>query len=183
MAADALPRVTGERVIAKTEFLELKEISYLNKSAGEQRWDLVSRVGGGQAVMIVPYCGKKIVLIREFTAPLGGYCYSFPSGLLNPGDDAAAAAGRVLMEETGISIVEIMAVSRLVFNSPGITDEAVTLVYARVRGRPFLKKTKLNRDVETLYLDRGKVIALMNDSHCHIDTRAWIELYHFVSGK
>ena len=183
MAANALPRVTGEMVIAKTEFLEFKEISYLNKSADERRWDLVSRVGGRQAVMIVPYCGKKIVAIREFLAPLGGYCYSFPSGLLNPGEDAAAAAGRVLVDETGLGIVKILAGSRPVFNSPRLTDEAVTMVYARVKVTAFEKDPVVGGDIETLFLNRERVIALMNDEHCHIDTRAWIEFYHFVNSQ
>jgi len=183
MAANTLPRVTGERVIAKTKFLEIKEISYLNKSADERRWDLVSRVGDKQAVMIVPYCGKKIVAIREFLAPLGGYCYSFPSGLLNPGEDAAAAAGRVLVDETGLGIVETLAESRPVFNSPRLTDEAVTLVYARVTRTACEKDPEVGGDIETLFLDRDRVIALLNNENCLIDTRAWIEFYHFVTKR
>ena len=182
MVGNVLPRVTDETVIAKTKFLEFKELSYLNQFGYKRSWSLASRVGAGRTVMIVPYHGKKIVVTREFMAPAGGYCYSFPSGLLAPGEDAAAGAGRVLNWNTKLELVEIQAVSRPVFNSPGITDEAVTLVYARVKGA-LPKKKKPDEEIETLLLDRKQVIALMNDEHCHIDTRVWMELYHFLNVK
>lgn len=180
MIGNTLPRVTGETVIAKTDSLELKELAYLDKFGDARRWSLASRVGGGQSVMIVPYCREKIVVIRDFCAPLGGYCCGFPSGLLAPGEDAAAGAGRVLNQMTDLEIAGIQAVSRPVFNSPGITDEAVTLVYVWVKG-PLPRKSKSDEEIEMLFLDRKHVIALMNDEHCHIDTRAWIELYHFLN--
>ena len=181
MVGNVLPRVTDETVTAKTDFLEFKERSYLNKFGDERRWSMVSRAGGGRAVMIVPYHGNKIVVTREFRAPVGGRCYCFPSGQLAPGEDAAAGAGRVLHVRTGLNIAEIQAVSRPVFNSPGITDETVTLVYARVKGTASKKKQKPDEEIETLFLDRKQVVALMNDEHCRIDTRTWIELYHFLN--
>lgn len=180
MVGNTLPRVTSETVIAKTDFLELKELAYLDKFGDEHRCSLASRVGGVQTVMIVPYYREKIVVIREFCAPLGGYGYGFPSGPLAPGEDAAAGAGRVLNQKTELEIAGIQAVSRPVFNSPGITDEAVTLVYVWVKG-PLPKKFKSDEEIETLFLDRKHVIALMNDEHCRIDTGAWIELYHFLN--
>lgn len=183
MADTALPRITGEKVMAKTKFLEFKELSYLNKFGDERRWSLVSRVGGSRAVMIVPFHGDKLVVTREFRVPVGGWCYSFPAGLIDPGEDAAAAARRELDEETGLRIAEVLAVSRPVFNSPGLTDEAVTMVYARVEGTPSREKLEADEDIETLFLDRDEVAALMNDENCHIGAKAWIEFYHFVNGK
>ena len=74
MVGNVLPRVTDETVIAKTKFLEFKELSYLNQFGYKRSWSLASRVGAGRTVMIVPYHGKKIVVTREFMAPAGGYC-------------------------------------------------------------------------------------------------------------
>ncbi|MBP5530547.1 MAG: NUDIX hydrolase [Lentisphaeria bacterium] len=183
MGRSAFPRVTGEKVIAKTKFLEFKELSYLNKFGDERRWSLVSRVGGSRAVMIVPFYGEKLVVTREFRVPVGGWCYSFPAGLIDDGEDAAAAAERELREETGLNLAEILAVSRPVFNSPGLTDEAVTMVYARVDGTPSREHLEADEDIETLFLDREQVVALMNDEKCFIGAKAWIEFYHFVNGK
>ena len=43
----------------------------------------------------------RVVLIRQFRYPLGGYCYEFPAGLVEPGEDMLAAGVREMYEETG----------------------------------------------------------------------------------
>ena len=183
MAVDPLkePRVTGENVIARTKFLEFKEYTYLNKFGDERRWCLVSRVGGRKAVMIVPFCGDKLVVTREFRVPVGNWCYSFPAGLIDDGEDAATAARRELREETGLEIRKILAVSPPVHNSPGLSDEAVTLVYAEVGGTVSQEHLEESEDIETLFLSRDEVAALLYDKTKHIGAKAWIEFYHFVN--
>ena len=57
------------------------------------------------------------------------------------------------------------------------------MVYARVEGTPSREKLEADEDIETLFLDRDEVAALMNDEHCHIGAKAWIEFYHFVNGR
>ena len=183
MKDSALPRVLGENVLARTKFVEFKERAYLNKFGEERRWSLVSRVGKQQAVMIIPYFGDKLVVTREFRVPIGGWCYSFPAGLIDPGEDAVQAAKRELDEETGLKITEVLAVSPPVFNSPGLCDEAVTLIYARVEGTPSREKLEADEDIETLFLDREQVAAIMNDPKNAVGAKAWIEFYHFVNKK
>lgn len=185
MAVDPLkePRVTGENVIARTKFLEFKEYTYLNKFGDERRWCLVSRVGGRKAVMIVPFCGDKLVVTREFRVPVGNWCYSFPAGLIDDGEDAATAARRELREETGLEIERVLSVSPPLYNSPGLTDEAVTLVYAEVGGELSRDGLEPDEAIETLLLDRDAVAAIMRDGESCIGAKAWMEFYHFVNGK
>ena len=183
MAKTASPRVFGETVIAQSRFLEFKERRYLNKFGNESRWYMVSRVGGRQAVMIIPFCGEKLVVTREFRVPIGGYEYSFPAGLIDDGEDAVTAAKRELREETGLEIRKILTVSPSVYNSPGLTDEAVTLVYAEVGGEPSRDGLEPDEDIETLVLSRDEVAALMADEKNLVGAKAWMEFYHFVNGK
>ena len=177
------PRVTGESVIARTKFLEFKEYTYINKFGDERRWCLVSRVGGRKAVMIVPFYGDKLVVTREFRVPIGNWCYSFPAGLIDDGEDAATAARRELREETGLEIRRVLSVSPPLYNSPGLTDEAVTLVYAEVCGELSRDGLEPDEAIETLLLDRDAVAAVMRDGGSRIGAKAWIEFYHFVNGK
>ena len=72
----------------------------LSRPEGQhRRWHMVSRgdqpkciTGNTQrpdAAIIVPYHRKekKLVVIKEFRIPVGGYQYGFPAGLLDPGED------------------------------------------------------------------------------------------------
>lgn len=53
-------------------------------------------------VQIIPITAAgEIVMVRQFRAGLGGMTLEIPGGLLDPGEDPAAAAARECLEETG----------------------------------------------------------------------------------
>ena len=51
----------------------------------------------------------KVVLIRQYRYPLGGYCYEFPAGLVEDGEDMLEAAIREMYEETGLTFTPVEA--------------------------------------------------------------------------
>ena len=181
MASEKTPQITGEKILAETKFLVLKQLSYLDKSGQERTWDMVSRARHVDAVMIVPFYGDKLVVIREFRIPIGGYTYSLPAGLIDAGESAEETARRELYEETGLEIRKILAVSPPVYNSPGLSDEAVTLVYAEVDGTVSQEHLEASEAIEPLILSRDEIAALLQDKTKNIAAKAWMEFYHFAN--
>ena len=181
MAGKTTPKVTGETILAETDFLILKRLSYLDKSGRERTWDMVSRVNSVNAVMIVPFYGDKLVVIKEFRIPIGNYTYSLPAGLIDAGESVETAAKRELYEETGLELRRILTVSPPVYNSPGLSNEAVTLIYAEVGGTLSQEHLEASEDIETLILSRDEVAALLHDRTKNIAAKAWMEFYHFAN--
>ncbi len=85
---------------------------------------------GAVAVVALDEAGR-VVLIRQYRHPAGGYLVELPAGLLDvAGEAAVATARRELFEETGLradrwhTLVDVRT-------SPGMTDEAARVFLAR----------------------------------------------------
>lgn len=157
----------------------------------EGRWLFASRhpmptvpATGVDAVIIVPVVidpdrAPRLALVKEFRIPVGDYIYGFPAGLAEPGESIESVARRELREETGLEVVDIVKVSPPIYNSAGLTDEAVVMVFVTARasadGQQALEAAE---DIEVLLLDHEQVGALC-DSTERIDGKTWMALYMY----
>ncbi len=92
-------------------------------------------------VIIYSVCGEKkdrLVLIRQFRYPIGGYIYEFPAGLVEPGETPEGAAVREMYEETGLRLTLRNGGSygRPFFTTCGMTDECCATVFGSGVGTP-----------------------------------------------
>jgi ADP-ribose pyrophosphatase len=158
----------------------------------EGRWTFASRGDGApppadrfDAVIIVPILlGKgrarpRLVMLREYRAPVGDYIYAFPAGLGEQGESIESVARRELKEETGLDLVEVKHVSPPVYSSAGLTDESAVIIFVTARGAPGYKATPEGaEEFETVLLDHRQVVELCN-SGARIDAKAWAVLYMY----
>jgi ADP-ribose pyrophosphatase len=118
------------------------------------------------------------VLIREFRVPAGGYVYSLPAGLLEPGEGLEEAVRRELREETGLEVVAFTRRTQPLFSSSGLTDEAAALAFVDVRAAPGAgPKLEASEDIEVHLLDYPTLCRLCDDPSAWIDARAWGVLF------
>jgi ADP-ribose pyrophosphatase len=135
------------------------------------------------AVIIVPILleegqPRRLVFIREFRVPAGGYVYGLPAGLVEPGEPIEDSVRRELREETGLEVQRVLRVSPPLYSSAGLTDEANALAVVEVSqtatGQPALEATE---EIEMVLLDFDAVCRLCDDATARIDAKAWMVLY------
>jgi len=185
-------KIIDSRVVSKSRFVTLVAVTYEDRKGHTKDWHMVSRreppkcitgrVQRPDAAIIVPYHRRedKLVVIKEFRVPVGGYQYGFPAGLLDPGEDLAAAAGRELHEETGLDLVRVYRHSPAIFSSAGITDEAIAMVFAEVEGTPGTHRNEDSEDIEVFLMDRDEVRDLLGRRDVVFGARAWLVMDAFV---
>ena len=133
-----LPKIDGCDPIAAGKFLQLHRLRFTDERGRQRSWERVSRVNSSGAVLIVPLIrpDDEFVLVRQFRPPAERYMIEFPAGLIDPGEDAAAAAVRELHEETGFA-GEITRVLPAGFSSPGMSSETITTVFVSIDGAQY----------------------------------------------
>jgi ADP-ribose pyrophosphatase len=73
----------------------------------------------------------RVILIRQFRAPLGREIWEVPAGSLNPNEPAEVAAARECEEEIGLVPTRIERI-RALYPAPGFCDEE--LIFFRASG-------------------------------------------------
>ncbi len=189
-------KIQNVEKITDCRHLNLYEISYINQNGLKKLWQIASRADKPKcvtgkfdmpdAVVIVPFHKKKdkLVIIKEFRVPLGGYQYGFPAGLVDEGETIQQTCIRELKEETGLNVTRIKKISPPVYSSSGMTDESVSMVYVECDGTPSNKDNEASEDITTIFVSPLKASELCKDSKIKLDVKTWLVLSSFAeSGR
>ena len=153
------------------EIQQLKAVSHQNKPDG--------------VILYGVYGEKKdkVVLIRQYRYPLGGYVYEFPAGLVEDGEDMLSAAIREMYEETGLTFqpVEAGAYSRPFFTTIGMTDESCGTVYGYCRGKPTSTHQEASEEIQVVIADKEECKRILKEENVAI--MCAYMLMHFIASE
>ena len=185
-------KIIDSTVVSQSRFVTVVAVDYEDQQGNLKKWQMVTReetpkcisgrIQRPDAAIIVPYHQEtdQLVVIKEFRVPVGGYQYGFPAGLLDPQEDLATAAGRELKEETGLDLVRVYRHSPAIFSSAGITDEAISVVFAEATGTPDTSGNEASEDITVFMLDREGVGELLAREDIVFGARAWLVMDSYV---
>ena len=125
----------------------------------------------------------KVVLIRQYRYPLGGYVYEFPAGLVEPGEDMLEAGIREMYEETGLTFtpVEAGSYSRPFFTTVGMTDASCGTVYGYCSGEPTNSNQEGSEDIQVVLADRNECRRILKEENVAI--MCAYMLMHFIASE
>lgn len=179
---------------AGSKFLSFYEMEAVHRDGSRSPYYMASRNDDGASLTAVTHTVRpngvtiyslledKVVLVRQYRYPLGGYVYEFPAGLVEPGEDIADAAVREMYEETGLVFAPIASpFSRPYFSSVGMTDESCCLVFGRCQGTPTSIHQEKTEDIQVVLADRAECLRILAQEQVAIQC-AYM-LMHFVSSQ
>ena len=153
------------------EIPDLKAVSHQNKPDGV----ILYGVYGEQK--------DRVVLIRQYRYPLGGYVYEFPAGLVENGEDMLEAGIREMYEETGLNFtpVEAGAYSRPFFTTIGMIDESCGTVYGYCSGSPTNSHQEASEEIQVVIADREECKRILKEENVAI--MCAYMLMHFIASE
>ena len=154
-----------------------KEIDQLKAVTGQNNPDGVILYG------VYGEKKDKVVLIRQYRFPLGGYVYEFPAGLVEPGEDMLSAAIREMYEETGLNFTPKKAgsYSRPFFTTVGMTDESCGTVYGYCSGEPTNAHQEASEEIQVVIADRSECRRILREENVAI--MCAYMLMHFIASE
>ena len=190
-------KVTKLKALVETKFLSLYEAEYENKVGNMRTWTVASRKDNDtlqkqffenkedatDGVLIAAYHKdeKKLVIIKQFRIPLNDYVYELTAGLIDPGEDAKSTIGRELMEETGLTIVDVIKNrgTDKVYVSAGMTDESLAFVYCTCEGEISNEHLEDDECIEAILVSQEEAKELIQSKE-KIDVKCFLVLQSFA---
>ena len=184
----------------QSQFVNLNATKFADRDGDEKFWVWAQRPNDQRAVMIVPYINfgfkpfsakppagyqkdMRIVLTKEFRVPLNDYEFGFPAGLIGGDEEIVDAATRELFEETNLKIEKIIQVSPFVYNTAGLSDESIAMVFCEASGLPSNKNSEASEDIKVIIATPDNVHEIISNPANKIAAKAWLILNQFVSQK
>lgn len=134
-------------------------------------------------VVIYSLCQDKVVLVRQYRYPIGGFIYEFPAGLVEPGEEMGQAAIREMYEETGLTLHPIPCGSygRPFFTTVGMTDESCGTVFGRCEGQPTSRHQEATEEIQVILADRAECRRILKEEN--VAENCAYMLMHFIASE
>ena len=154
-----------------------KEVKHLKAVTHENKPDGVILYG------VYGEAKDRVVLIRQYRYPLGDYVYEFPAGLVEEGEEMAAAGIREMYEETGLVFTPVDAgcCSRPFFTTVGMTDESCGMVFGYCSGQPTSAHEEASEEIQVILADREEARRILREEN--VALMCAYMLMHFIASS
>lgn len=168
------------------KYLKNYEITYLNKSGREKKYEIVSRrelqgiedVGGKPSgVSIVATCSGKLLLLHEFRMGVNRTVYNLCAGMLDADESIEDCITRELFEETGLHVKTIKKILPPSFAAVAISDTTTYIAFVEAEGT-FEDHTSENEQIDAGFYTREEVSRLLETEP--FSSRAQMAAYFFA---
>ena len=193
-----MDRIRNVKKQTNNRFLNMYELEVAHRDGKIAPYYMASRVDAPEKVKAVTkvntpngvimygiYGEKKdrVVLVRQYRYPIGGYVYEFPAGLVEPGEELVDAGVREMYEETGLTFTPVEAgnYTKPFFTTVGMTDESCGTVFGYCSGDPTNTHQESSEDIQVIIADREECRRILKEENVAI--MCAYMLMHFIASE
>jgi 8-oxo-dGTP pyrophosphatase MutT (NUDIX family) len=168
----------GSRPVADCRIFEVESSERESEDGKRGTFYLLhSRDWAGVIPVVDGPQGRSIVMIRQYRHGTGRLCLEFPGGIVEPGEDPAAAVDRELLEETGYKAGMVLPLGLLSPN-PAFMTNAFHAFVAEGCERICEQRLDAQEDIEVLIVPEREAIDLVGaEDYGHALMTAALFLY------
>ena len=148
-------QVNGSRELASFRFFKVRQDQSVSPRTGVQHEMLVLEMRDWVNVVAVTQEGK-VVMIRQYRHGTQEVGLEVPGGVVEVGEEPAAAARRELIEETGYDCEEIVAIGKVAPN-PALQDNWCFSFLAKGARPVRAQDLDAGEDIEVVEIDREHI--------------------------
>lgn len=136
-------RVVGEKVLARGDWLELTQVTYIDPDGVSRLWEGCSRLSRNptsriDSVLVIAWYRRMlhydcVVLVKQFRPALSKHTIEMPSGLVLENETPEQSAERELLECTGF-YGAARKVGPVLASDPAVAGGALRIVTVEVNG-------------------------------------------------
>jgi len=175
-------KILGKEVLYQSKYLNFVGIKFINRNNQEDTWYSAERANGGKTVVIAAILQDKLVVTREFRIPIHDYEWALPAGLVDGDEMPEETAKRELKEETNLDLVSVKSYTPYLYNTAGMTNEVVSMVYCHARGTIDQSGNEKTEDIQCFLFDKAQLEELILDKSKKISAKAYMVFERFIKG-
>lgn len=193
-----MERIRHVEKLTDNPYLNLYQFSTVQRSGKHSKYYVSSRTKDPQHLKAVDHHTRpdgvilygvygeqkdRLVLIRQYRYPIGGYVYEFPAGLLDEGESAAEAGIREMFEETGLNFrpMDGDCYQRPFFTSVGMTDESCAMCFGYCDGEPTNAYQESSEDIQVVLADRDECRRILKEEN--VAVMCAYMMMHFIASQ
>lgn len=170
------------------KYLKNYELTYLNKSGNEKKYEIVSRkeiasieeIGArANGISIVAFSEGKLLLLKEFRMGVNKTIYNLCAGMLEDNETIEECLSRELYEETGLRCKRVIDLLKPSFAAVAISDVKTNIAFVEAEG-DFEDNSSENELIVPGFYTKEEAAKLLETEE--FSSRAQIAAYFYVKG-
>ena len=173
-------KILGKKIISKSKYLNFVAREFINQLGENDLWYSAERPNKGKTVLVAATVEGKLVVTKEFRVAIDDYEWSLPAGLVDGDEKPEETAKRELKEETNLDVEEVISVSPYLYNTAGMTNEVVSIVFVRASGSINQLANESSEEIKTFLMNKSEVEQVMKDENKKFSAKAWLIFDKFI---
>ncbi|MBN1252926.1 MAG: NUDIX hydrolase [Bacteroidales bacterium] len=173
-------KILGKKIISKSKYLNFVAREFINQNGENDFWYSAERPNSGKTVIVAATVDDKIVVTKEFRVAIDDYEWSLPAGLVDGNEKPEETAIRELKEETNLDVEKVISVSPYLYNTAGMTNEVVSIVFVKAGGTINQLANESSEEIKTFLMNKSDIQNLINDRNKKFSAKAWLIFDRFI---